>query len=154
MAAVLGLAALPSSSVDALSWTDVNTCTITPLAPLISGTTVAGQFSLSCKVTSTVYVEVTVGEWDPVLVSGKQVNTFFPASDPTLALTPTVLTITPTTTTKTWVTTYKPCWNSETDKEEYGTRIRIMTNNGTTTKGWSAYQITTAPAINANTFAC
>jgi|GEM_PF-3568245 len=29
-----------------------------------------------------------------------------------------------------------------------------MTNLGATTKGWSAYQLTATPKINANVFAC
>jgi hypothetical protein len=129
---------------------------VAPVAPVISGTSVAGKFTVYCTVSSMVAIEVTVGEWDPVVVSGRTSNTFFVPTDTTLALTPTVIYYTPAKakTTYTITTGYKPCWNSETDKEEYGTRIRVMTNLSSTTKGWSGYQTTTAPKVNANTFAC
>jgi hypothetical protein len=159
--AALSIAALmavvmPTAPASGLSWTDVNSCTINPAAPVISGTSVAGKFTLNCTKLSTVAIEVTVGEWDPVVVSGRTSNTFFVPTDTTLALTPTVIYYTPAKakTTYTITTGYKPCWNSETDKEEYGTRIRVMTNLSSTTKGWSGYQTTTAPKVNANTFAC
>jgi len=114
----------------------------------------AGRFDITC---TTVAIEVTVGEWDSVRKGSMTVNSFTIPTDPTVALMPTVMYYTPPkiNTTYTVSSVFRMCWNSEADYEEYGTRVRIMTNFSTSTAGWSPYSTTRAPSTaNANVSAC
>ncbi|MEN9823585.1 MAG: hypothetical protein RLZ04_2011 [Actinomycetota bacterium] len=146
---------LPTAAT-ALTWTDGNTCTVTPRNPVQVSTSVAGRFDISCTKYSTVAIEVSVGEWDHVVRNGVLAPYLSIPKSSTVALPPTVVYYTPpkANSTFTVLTPYRPCWNTEIDNEEYGTRIRVMTDLSIFTKGWSRTQTTTAPSVNANTFGC
>ena len=156
-AGLVAVAAAPSTASSAVTWTDGNTCTVTAKSPVMVGTSAAGRFEISCTKLSTVLVEVTVGEWDPVRRGSSTVNSFTTPTDPQVALPPTKMYYTPPTINTPYIVTsiYKPCWNSESDYEEYGTKVRIMTDWSLSTAGWSPYSTTRAPStLNANLNAC
>lgn len=115
--------------VSALTFTNVFTCYVTPVAPVQSSTSVYGQFKIRCTKAAAVTVEVSIVEWD-----GTKVQT---TTSTTLALAATKMPIAATTTDQTVTTATKACWNTETGNEEYGMRVRILIG----TK-WSAYEIT------------
>lgn len=125
----------PVTAASALSFTNGFACTVTPLRPTLSSTSVYTQFSVSCAKAASVTVEVSIIEWD-----GTKYQT---TTSTSVALMATKIPVAATTTAQTITTITKACWNTETGGEEYATQVRILIG----TK-WSAYERTPAPTTD------
>ena len=123
------VALVPVVPVSALTFKNLFTCYVTPIAPVQSSTSVYGQFKIRCTKIATVTVEASIVEWD-----GTKVQT---TTSTTVALAATKMPVAATTVDQTFMTATKACWNTETGNEEYGMRVRVLIG----TK-WSAYEIT------------
>ena len=130
------VALVPAVPASALTFTNGFACTVTPIRPTLSSTSALAQFTVSCAKAATVTVEVSIIEWD-----GTKYQT---TTSTTIALAATKIPVAATTTPQTFSSVAKPCWNTETGGEEYGTQVRILIG----TK-WSAYERTPAPATDA-----